>query len=250
MRREIFSPILFYPKRRGYFMKYSHPIGMFLACAIMVLCGSSAIATIDGWKTIDQLSYIAQGTGSMEGYSGLDKQVISGDKIQKTLNAYLVATGIQNLDTQTSSYLEWTENGIVSTEGFEVSKKWNFPQDENIAMLQNYHLQIYPENIQSPKVSWNMVVLFPQLSSSITPEQADLIKEGMVTEPGRPNLLTFDPNSVDKFFSQLQEQYRNSWMDVFGLTQMSYNTPHTQSKDGVTCSWGEKSDLELGVKAP
>jgi hypothetical protein len=227
-------------------------IRLLLAFALIILSGSIVIAAIGTWDTFDQSSYTATGNGHMEGYSGLLKKVVTTDEIQKSMDAYLVATGIETLNTQTSSNLKWTANGVMYKEGFNFDKNWNFGQSTNIAMLHDYKLRVDPDNPNGPEMSYGLVMNFPEQSSQMTSEQANLIKDGLVTGPGNPNTLKFDPDSIDTFFGQLYDMYVNGKPinDFLKPSGMSIDTSHAMSADGVSCEWGQKMDLGFGVQVP
>jgi hypothetical protein len=225
-----------------------------IAISLLSLSGYLAVGSNDNyWTSIDTLSLVGQGYGPMEGYSGLNKQILTaGGFLQKNQNAYIVVNGVKNLDTLASSNLIWTKNGVEHKEGFVFDKNWNFENDIGIAILQDYNLKVDPIDTNSPKASYTLLVSFPQLNSGLTSEQADAIKKGLITEPGNPNTLKFDPDSIDTFFGQLYDMYvyGSSITDALTPSGMSIDMPHSMSADGVSCVWGQKTDLEFGVQVP
>lgn len=215
--------------------------GVLVTLALMALF--VPVFAIDNWETIDQLSYIAQGEGPMEGHSSLEKQVVSAEDIKKNLNANLVLIGVNKLDTQTLAQLTWYENNQKFTEGFKLSSDWSFPDAIDLAIKQDYRLKVYPQNIQRPDLSWDMVMTIPQLSSRLTPEQLELLKSGQMIEPGNLGTQTFSLYDVDGLFDQLWGQMGTTLGERFGAG-FDFSNPRSVSSGGITCKWGEEKEMK------
>jgi hypothetical protein len=216
---------------------------------------NNAERTLD-WSWAHENNLIAYSNGDMNMFhSSISKLSTDDDAARGTFKLSLLANGVQRLDMANSGVFDakWDGGETIST-SFERQSTLVWPVEMDFALIRENNIDL--PKIGSPILTSRFTIILPKSSGSsdlINYVGPDFEKLGIDLE--EMDLNSFLDLSSMKIDYNLGINFDEiSWYGLQnpnGFTEPIYREAVTKnlrdSKGGVTCSWGEMRETEIGL---
>jgi hypothetical protein len=211
-----------------------------------------------GWSWDNENNLIAYSNGDMNMFHNSISQLSLGDDAARgTFTLDLLANGVQRLDMANSGAfnVKW-DGGETISAAFEKQSTLVWPEKMDYALIRENNIDLTKTG--SPILNSHVTIIMPESSGSsklINYVGPDFEKLGInLDEMDLNDFLDLPSVKLDY---NLGINYDDiSWsglLDFGGFTEPIYkeavNSNFKDSKGGVTCSWGETRETEIGLGA-